>query len=372
MRFSIITVCHNEENRIKKTLETIYGQTFRDFEHIIEDNCSDDRTLDIVRECGEYYDNNQLKIFSEKDSGLYDAMNKALCRAKGEYICFINCGDFLFDENTLYRLDQEIERTGYADIYHGISMTVFPNMDGMGETQSELDSNDKDEMEKILLSGDTGLIHQAIYASKRCFADNLFDTKYKLRAELKWYYACFHKGYTIKKVKFPICKYSFGGLSERLTSIQLSYDETIKILKEFHYSIEQYESNHYGCDNANAKNNIIYNQWLALLQAGKTVKKYFDKYYIKRIAIYGYAEYANHLINELQGTDIEVVCLIDKRDIYPYAGIPVKHPEDEWESVDIIVVTAIIQYEHIKRYLSSKTKCPIVSLEEVLEATWFL
>lgn len=372
MRFSIITVCYNESRRIKKTLETVYGQTFRNFEHIIEDNCSNDGTLDIVKECEQYYDNGQLKIFSEKDNGLYDAMNKAIQKAKGEYICFINSGDYLFDEDTLSKIDEEITRTGSLDIYHGVSMIVFPNMDSMRESYSELDSENKDAIERILSTGNTGLIHQAVYANKKCFSDCLFDTKYKLRAELKWYYECLSKGYTIKKMKFPVCKYSYGGLSERVSSIKVSYNETLKILDDFKYPTEQYCADYYNCDNAAVKNSIIYNQWLALLQAGYSVKKYFDRHQIKKIAIYGYAEYARHLINELKNTEIEIAYVIDKRKLYPYEGIPILHPKDELGEVDVIVVTAITQYNDIRKYLSSRTSCQIVSLEEVLEEIWYL
>lgn len=372
MRFSIITICYNEEKRIQTTLESVYRQSFKDYEHIIEDGGSWDNTISVCKQVQNEYEENQLKIFCECDNGLYDAMNRSLRRAEGDYICFLNSGDSLYDEHTLEKVNDEIEKTGYKDIYHGISISVFPNMDGIGQNDCKLESLDKCRMETIIGCGSLGLIHQAIFASKRCFVNNAFDTNYTLRAEYKWYYMCFSNAYSINKMYFPVCKYTFGGVSERLKSIKKSQEEKRAILKEFNYSLEQYDAGVRIYESNCVKDSLIYTQWLALLQAGHFIKDYFEKYGMKSIAIYGYAEYANHLINELKGTDINVLYLIDKRNLYPYAGVPVYRPEDNLPEADVVVVTAIISYEEIRDDLSRKLTCQIISLEQILEELWFI
>ena len=371
MKFSIITICYNEEKRIQGTLESVYKQVFKDYEHIIEDGCSTDGTLSIVSENAKYYEEDQLRIFSEPDTGLYDAMNRALSRAKGEYICFINSGDFLFDANTLQKVNKEIEESGHEDIYHGISISVFPNMDEYGQGSSSIDSIKTYDM-KAVETGYPGLTHQALFAHKRCFENNIFDIRFKLRAEYRWYYKCFQNGYSFVKLNFPVCKYTFGGLSERVESIKIAYEEKKCVLEEFGYSTEQFEHLVHIQDGHCVKNNLIYNQWLALLQAGRSIKKYFHHYKMQTIAVYGYAEYGSHLINELKNTDIKIAYLIDKRELYPYSGIPVYHPDDKLMSVDAIVVTAVLSYKEVKNQLSQKITCPIISLEDILEELWLI
>ena len=83
IKFSIITICLNEQERISKTLKSICTQTYTDFEHIIQDGGSTDNTLSVVKGMQGFYKANQLKIYSESDAGLYDAMNRAVRKASG-------------------------------------------------------------------------------------------------------------------------------------------------------------------------------------------------------------------------------------------------------------------------------------------------
>ena len=89
--FSIITVVRNGENTIEKTIKSIANQTFREFEHILIDGKSTDKTLDKINK----YKKIISKIVSEKDRGIYDAFNKGMKLSNGEFICIVNCGDTL-------------------------------------------------------------------------------------------------------------------------------------------------------------------------------------------------------------------------------------------------------------------------------------
>jgi len=98
--FSIITVTYNAESTIEATMRSIKQQTFRPIEHIIIDGASKDNTLYIINK---YMDEN-TKVISEPDQGLYDAMNKGIRMATGTYLCFLNAGDTFHEQDTLAKM----------------------------------------------------------------------------------------------------------------------------------------------------------------------------------------------------------------------------------------------------------------------------
>lgn len=95
-KISVITVCYNAENEIEKTIESVIKQTFNDFEYIIIDGSSTDSTLNIVNN----YKSSIQQIISEPDKGIYDAMNKGIKMANGEWVIMMNAGD-QFASNTV-------------------------------------------------------------------------------------------------------------------------------------------------------------------------------------------------------------------------------------------------------------------------------
>lgn len=122
VKFSIITVCRNEAANIRRTCESICSQTFSDFEWIVIDGQSADGTLDIL---GEYRSRISCLV-SEPDGGIYDAMNKGIQRATGEYLLFLNGGDYLADRHVLGKVAESPDR----DVLYGDMRCVRPN----GET----------------------------------------------------------------------------------------------------------------------------------------------------------------------------------------------------------------------------------------------
>ena len=98
--FSVITICFNSSKSILSCLNSLYSQDFKDYEHIIQDGDSEDNTIKII----ESLRNKKTYIVSEKDNGLYDALNKAIKRCKGKYILLLHSDDRLYDQKTLRRL----------------------------------------------------------------------------------------------------------------------------------------------------------------------------------------------------------------------------------------------------------------------------
>ena len=103
MKLSVITICYNEVNGIKNTIESVINQKFRDFEFLVIDGNSTDGTREIV----ERYKDKIAVFISEKDRGIYSAMNKGLSLARGEYIIFLNGGDYFYNVNVLAHVFKE-------------------------------------------------------------------------------------------------------------------------------------------------------------------------------------------------------------------------------------------------------------------------
>lgn len=106
--FSIITVTYNAESTIEATMRSIKQQTFRPIEHIIIDGASKDNTLYIINK----YKDDNTKVISEPDHGLYDAMNKGIRLATGTYLCFLNAGDTFHEQDTLEKM---VNNAGLSD-----------------------------------------------------------------------------------------------------------------------------------------------------------------------------------------------------------------------------------------------------------------
>jgi len=97
---SIITVNLNNANGLRKTIKSVVEQTYTDFEYIVIDGGSTDGSIEIIKE----YADNITWWVSEPDSGIYNAMNKGILKSKGEFLLFLNSGDYLFDENVLGKM----------------------------------------------------------------------------------------------------------------------------------------------------------------------------------------------------------------------------------------------------------------------------
>jgi glycosyltransferase involved in cell wall biosynthesis/GT2 family glycosyltransferase len=124
-KLSIITVTYNAEHTIQRTLESVHTQSYPHIEHIIVDGASKDNTLSLIQ-------NSKFKIqnffcVSERDKGIYDAMNKAVTMATGDYLCFLNAGDAFFASNTVEKMMQSFDENTSPDILYGETAIVDDN-----------------------------------------------------------------------------------------------------------------------------------------------------------------------------------------------------------------------------------------------------
>ena len=200
---SIITVTFNAEETIGKTLESIKAQTFKDFEHIVIDGASKDKTLQIL----EQEKGTQTLVFSEPDGGLYDAMNKGIKKAHGEYVIFINSGDSFHNSNTLKEYAEKA-REG-KDIIYGDTVIV----DSSGKMISERHLSVPDSLTKKSFLNGMLICHQAFMVKKNLAPE--FDLQYRFSADYDWCVKCIEKSEIDNKSNLR--KVTIDYLSEGLT-----------------------------------------------------------------------------------------------------------------------------------------------------------
>ena len=173
---SIITISYNAQSTIEPTLLSVASQSFRNYEHILIDGASTDDTLAITRTFSE------LRILSEPDKGLYDAMNKGLAMARGQYVIFLNSGDTFHSVNTLKQYAERALRGD--DIIYGDTVIVDKNRHIIGKRHlSAPITLTFDSFSKGML-----ICHQA-FMVKRELAP-AYDLNYKFSADYDWTIKC--------------------------------------------------------------------------------------------------------------------------------------------------------------------------------------
>ncbi len=216
---TIITVTYNAGAFLERTLESVVkgvaetgepGQV----EYLLMDGASTDHTLEIA---ARYEDVLKLKIRSEPDRGLYDAMNKGLQLATGKYVWFLNAGDEVYDGSTLGRLFAALHSG--ADIYYSDALFVSVGGEAMG-LRSEVTPHSLPETIswKDMALG-MKICHQA-FIVKRELAP--FFEADNLSADLDWEIAAMKKAAAIEYLRFVLCRYLMGGLSARKRGRSLS------------------------------------------------------------------------------------------------------------------------------------------------------
>lgn len=114
-KFSIITVTYNAEKVLEDTIQSVISQTYHHVEYIIVDGASKDGTLSII----DRYRSRITTVVSEPDKGLYDAMNKAISLASGDYLCFLNAGDCFHEDDTLQQMVHSIHGSVLPGVIYG-------------------------------------------------------------------------------------------------------------------------------------------------------------------------------------------------------------------------------------------------------------
>lgn len=199
-KLSVITVVFNNVRDIERTLLSVINQTYPNIEYLVIDGVSTDGTLDILKK----YESRLGKLISEKDKGIYDAMNKGLVMASGDYVLFMNSGDEIYAPDTVEKVFSEPD----ADIYYGETEMYDQNWKSLGQRRHKAPDNFtwKDFKHGMSIS------HQAIYI-RRSLAEP-YDPQYKLSADIDWIIKAAKKAKKIVNTRMYVAKYLVGGMSK--------------------------------------------------------------------------------------------------------------------------------------------------------------
>lgn len=196
---SIIIPTYNSEKQISIALRSIVNQSFKDIEVIIMDGLSTDKTVEIAEKYKSKI--SQLRIFSEKDSGIYDAMNKGVVKANGNWLYFLGSDDYLYEKTTFKNISKYLLTNKYDFVYGNIYSDRFN-----GEYDGEFN---------YVKLAKQNICHQAIFFNKKIFNTiGNFNLKYKSHADWDHNIRCFYSSEIKKKfINRIVANYADGGFS---------------------------------------------------------------------------------------------------------------------------------------------------------------
>ena len=253
MTFSIIVVCLNAGEKLRGTIESILSQTERDYEIIIKDGGSAD---EITKACLDNYRQwNQIRVYRDKDAGIYDAMNQAVQYVRGQYVLFLNCGDRFYDNRVLARVRKRISEVREQTAQAGMQVTQAREQISQAAVSDSRQTprTSKLQTQRHIFYGnihecrtDTFVqsnpviddfacyrnvpCHQACFYAAELLREKQFDTAYAVRADYEHFLWCYFKGHA-RTVYMPItvALYEGGGFSETRENEKKSRQEHRKV-----------------------------------------------------------------------------------------------------------------------------------------------
>ena len=224
-KFSIITVTYNAASVIAPTLQSIMAQSYRNIEFLLIDGGSSDNTVETVKNSGIEI----ATLISERDKGLYDAMNKGIAHATGDYLCFLNAGDSFHSADVLEKMAATVaDRTDLPDILYGETAEV-------DEERKFVRMRRLQAPEKLdWRSFRNGMLvcHQAFFARRD--KAPMYDLTYRLSADVDWCIRVMKESKDIVNTHLIIVDYLQNGLS--LQHHRASLIERFRIMAK-HYGL---------------------------------------------------------------------------------------------------------------------------------------
>jgi len=215
---SIITVVFNGKNHIEKCIKSVLSQTYKNIEYIIIDGASTDGTLSIINK----YATKITQLVSEKDTGIYNAMNKGLKLAKGEIIAIVNADDYYYSD-TIQLVVNHFNNTKTDVVY--------------GDINKLRTINNKNYFKKAvpnisLMEQTMPIFHPATFVKKQVYNTvGGFNEKYKLSADYDFIYKVYKAGFKFNYLPKTLTVFSIDGASSTNCT---SYKEGFQILKSHH------------------------------------------------------------------------------------------------------------------------------------------
>lgn len=195
---SIVTVVFNAENDIEDTIKSVLAQTYPNIEYIVIDGASRDNTSTIIKKYEKVID----ILVSEKDKGIYDAMNKAINLATGEWINFMNAGDSFASNDVVEKIFSKQQVREYDFIY---GQHIWKN----AHREFTVPTNSLDVMWQRI-----SFCHQSLFSKTKLMKEKPFDLAYKIVCDYENYFSRYMEGKKFYAVDFPIAVFLAGGFSD--------------------------------------------------------------------------------------------------------------------------------------------------------------
>lgn len=202
-KLSVITIVYNNVKDIERSMISVINQTYSNIEYIVIDGASTDGTQGIIQK----YKENVSIFISEPDKGIYDAMNKGLALATGDYVLFMNSGDEIYSPDTVARVFASSALP--ADIYYGETEMYNENWESLGQRRHYTPDKFTWKSFKYGMS----ISHQAIYVKRELTTP--YDLKYRYSADIDWIIRAAKKAKTIVNTHMYVAKYLVGGISKQ-------------------------------------------------------------------------------------------------------------------------------------------------------------
>ncbi len=214
-RISVITVCLNAAPMLEKTLKSVEAQHCGDIETIVVDGGSTDGTPQVMADYSHVID----KKISEKDNGIYDAMNKGVGMASGEWCIFLNAGDTFASHDTAKAVLEAVGDKAADVVYGGV---VKPKPNGGGDFVKPAESPHNGHRMYFC--------HQSAFIKTSCLRQFPYDTKYTMSADFKLFKLLWKHNKTFLKLDFPVSVFDTGGVSN--TNRAEGLRQNIAIIRE--------------------------------------------------------------------------------------------------------------------------------------------
>jgi glycosyltransferase involved in cell wall biosynthesis len=226
-KVSIITVCFQAAPVLEKTILSVIGQTYGRKEYLVIDGGSDDGTAHILRKYAHAID----QVVSEKDAGIYDAMNKGVRLATGDYILFLNADDTFASPEALTQMLKLADPS--SALIYGDHIAIYQTLQKIKKAQP---------LENIWKH--MCFSHQALLTKREILLRHPFDLRYKVASDFHFIFTCYQSGYQFEHVPVQVVRFGMGGVSDQ--QVLRGYRENYQIVRQHHpsWKIHWYHRQH--------------------------------------------------------------------------------------------------------------------------------
>ena len=211
---TIITVCRNHAQLLERTIQSVESQTWQDKEYLVIDGASTDETMEVIQR----HQASITRWVSEPDQGIYDAMNKGVRMAQGEWVIFMNAGDTFASDDTLQGVFGSPQD---ADVIYGDVIKE-------GHVKKAEAPHNAHRM---------FFCHQSAFVRTSCLRAFPFDTTHRMSADFKQIKQLYLSGKTFKQLDFPVANFDTQGVSN--TSRSMGLYDNIRVIRETDCLVDQ-------------------------------------------------------------------------------------------------------------------------------------